>query len=337
MRHNALYFPYIALPNEAWTTLSLLYWDRLLSIVPLDHLTNPEQMSDFMRSLLADGLVDAIVPDYHINRIERFDECFIEMIEGKLQRGQSRMATSEGEQPTTRIHAAKLGQIPRFLVEVGLAKEVGWPWYAIETTTAQMFMSYIAACLGELPEIDATPVTNKVTFTLPLRPRHPSSKLNPAYKHKSRDVVLRHLLPVPGGQIKVGQLLSFKEKHGHLLPSFRAKIEAHCTGVALLPDADDRIEADKAFLVDCEQSIAEIEEVMRPAFGKVIFGSLAPLFAAGFAIQAMEPGNTATRTGAALLFAGTAYQALANIQGSRAIKNRPLAYIAHARAAFPAS
>lgn len=62
MRNNALYFPYISVPDEKWTIKTLLYWDKLSSIVPMDYIGEPEQLSPFMRELVHGNLVEQIFP-----------------------------------------------------------------------------------------------------------------------------------------------------------------------------------------------------------------------------------------------------------------------------------
>ncbi len=333
MRSNALYFPYIALPNDQWTARSLLYWDKLSSIVPMDYLHRPEQMSGFMRALLTEGLVEPVIPAEHVYRVGRFNDAFIELVEHRLRRDQQRLVESFNAGATTRIHAEKLGEIPRFLVEQGLAKQVNRAWYDVEVSMANQFMSYLATCLGAIPEVGATPVTNKAVFVLALRPLRRQSE-QPLHQYKSRAVVLEHLLPTPQEPVHVDKLLRFKREHGHLLPPLRACVESHCTYVATLSDPEQRIEANKAFVFECRQSIAEIEEAMRPTLGKVVLGSLAPLFGAGFTVQGTDAGSAAAYAGASLSLAGAAYQAIASIRGSNALRNRPLAYVVHANRAF---
>lgn len=332
MRSNALYFPYIELPQDSWSTKALLYWDKLSSIVPMDHLDHPEQMSVFMRTLLTEGLVEPVIPAQFIYQVERFDTSFIELIENRLRRIHRIGSVHDAQHRTTRIHVEKLGEIPRFLVESGLAKQIDWAWYDVEESIAKQFMSYLATCLGAIPAVNATPVTDSSIFASNLRPRRLQPARQPLHQHKSRDVILRHLLPTPVSPVGIDELLNFKQRHGHLLPPLRASVEDHCMQVAMLQDANDRIEANEAFLLDSKQKIAEIEDAMRPTFGKVVFGSLAPLFGAGLAIQATDPGNKVGYAGAALSLSGAIYQAISSIRGSRrAVENRPLAYIAHAR------
>jgi hypothetical protein len=335
MRSNALYFPYIEPPHDAWATRALLYWDKLSSIVPLDHMHCPDQMSERMRKLLDEGLVEPLSPGQFVHGIPKFDECFVDLVEKRVLRQRHSVQRAAAPAPTTLVHAEKLGRVPEFLVEAGLARQVNWAWYEVDSVVANQFMSYLAMCLGAIPEVDAVPVTDKAIFASMLRPRSRQMAGHALHQHKAREVVLRSLLPAPAEPVDIDQLLLFKRRHGHLLPPLRTKVEAHCTRVAALLDAEDRIEANEAFIQDCQQQIAEIEAAMRPSFGKVVLGTLAPLFGAGLSLRSTDPGNQAAYAGAALSLFGAAYQAIASIHGSRAaVANRPLAYVAHARRAL---
>lgn len=334
MRSNALFFPYIALPNAAWTVKSLLYWDKLSSIVPLDYLDRPEQMSGFMRELLREGLVEPVTPGRYIPQIPRFDESFIKLVEHLLHR---RSQLNVPTRRMSRIHAEKLGAIPEFLVASRLARQIDWNWYEVESTIANMFMVYLAACLGAIPEVDATPVTNQLAFARYLQPHLGQMGRHTARRHEARDAVLDNLLPAPTGLVDVATLLRFKRRHGSRLQRFRKAVEAHCTRVAQLRDVTDRAEANEAFLQDCEQRIAEIRESMQRTFGQVVLGSLVPLVGAGLTVKATDIGNVTAYAGSALTLAGAAYCAIASIRRPRAIQDHPLAYIAHARQTFGAA
>ena len=123
MSNKALYFPYIEVPNTSWTTQAILYWDKLASIVPMDHLHAPEQMDEVTRNLMSEGLVEPIVPGMYIGAAERFSECFIEFVEQRLRRGQMYTLDEGSFRPTVRMHAEKMGEIPDFLIEAGLARQ----------------------------------------------------------------------------------------------------------------------------------------------------------------------------------------------------------------------
>jgi hypothetical protein len=74
---------------------------------------------------------------------------------------------------------------------------------------------------------------------------------------------------------------------------------------------------------------------MKPRFGQVVFGSLAPLFGAGLQLRSAELGNEVAYAGAALSLVGASYMAIASFRDARGrIEPRSLTSIAHARRAL---
>lgn len=331
MPNNALYFPYINVPSTSWTTQAILYWDKLATIVPMDHLDRPEQMDVLTRELLSEGLVEPIVPGMYLYEAQRFDECFIEFVEKRVQFNRSRSIDPTTTSQVTRIHAEKMGQIPDYLVEKGLAKRLDHAWYEIETPLANQFMAYLATVLGAIPEVNATPITDKAQFAVALRSRRPVTKRDETLNSfKAREVILKSLLPIPDGPVDVNKLIMFKNRHGHLLQALRTKIEAHCALVTLMPEPAARAVLTEAFINDCNDNVAEIVAAMQPTFAKVTLGSLTPLFGAGASIQAAD--SAITFAGAAMSLVGAAFSAISSIHGLRMAQEvKPLAYIAHVR------
>jgi hypothetical protein len=63
MTDKLLYFPYINLPNTDWTVRTLLYYEKVGSIVPDDFFYAPEKNYDpFMLELVKQELVFPINP-----------------------------------------------------------------------------------------------------------------------------------------------------------------------------------------------------------------------------------------------------------------------------------
>ncbi len=336
MSQSALYFPYINVPSTSWTTQAILYWDKLASIVPSDHLYNPDQMEPLTRSLLSEGLVEPVMPGALIQQAKNFDVCFMEYVEKRLLPNalhRRKYAKHDAAIQSTRIHAEKMGRIPDYLVELGLARRINWAWFDVDTVVANHFMAYLATVLGALPTVRATPITNNLVFSSMLgAPRSAHRSDRSLHTSKARQVILKALLPVPDGPIDADQLVRFKQRHGALLPQLRSKIEAHCGLVSLQPDPEARAAMTSSFIQECQDQVSEIEAAMRPAFGKVAYGSLAPLFGAGLTMKATDQGNAIAYAGAALSLVGAAYLAIASIRDPRrAAEARPLAYIAHAR------
>jgi len=112
MRNNALYFPYISLPKEEWTIKTLLYWDKLSSIVPMDHIDAPEQLTPFMRKLVSNDLVDQVFPGPLLHKVESFEQSFIRFLKPKVEFYRShplRPFSVAGRR--NRVHVEKLGKI----------------------------------------------------------------------------------------------------------------------------------------------------------------------------------------------------------------------------------
>lgn len=337
MRDNALYFPYISVPKDRWTIKTLLYWDKLSSIVPMDHIDNPQQLTPFMQTLVQEELVQQVFPAHYLYEIPDFENCFIELINHRITRmqkipSQKARIHTEKIHPRSTIHAEKLGEIPEFLIENGLAERVNWAWYEVETWVANLFMAYLASCLGSLDRINAAPVTNQAAFSRMfgnLTPRF--RKANATHHNKARDVILRSLLPVPDETVTLDELLQFKEDHGHLLPALRRSIESHCSIIAMLPNAEDRVASTEEFIAKSKYSVEQITDAMKPTWSQISFGSIAPLFGAGLTLHATPVSNEVAYAGSAFTLAASAYQAISSVRGNRERELRkPLAYIAHA-------
>lgn len=270
MRDNALYFPYISVPNEKWTIKTLLYWDRLSSIVPMEYIDAPDQLSPFMRLLVQENLVEQIFPAQHLYQIKDFETCFITMVEHRTKNNHSfannkTMMHHEKINSRTLIHAEKMGNIPDFLIDSGLASRTDrWAWFEVDTRIANLFMAYLASCLGAL----AAPVTNQVRFSSIITPPSFSADSNRVHHHKARDVILHSLLPTPDERVSLDQLLKFKSDYGHLLPLLRRKIEAHCASIANMPNGNDRLNLTEQFISECMDDVNEITEAMKPTWKK---------------------------------------------------------------------
>jgi hypothetical protein len=216
MRDNALFFPYISVPNDKWTIKTLLYWDKLSSIVPMDHIDNPQQLTPFMQNLVQEELVQQVFPAHHLYEIPDFEKCFIRLIEHRLKRArrtdnQKSNIHAEKLHRRSTIHAEKLGEIPDFLIENGLANRLNWAWYEVESWVANLFMAYLASCLGALERVNAAPVTNQASFSRMFGNLTPKfRRTNAVHHNKARDVILRSLLPVPGDAVTLNELLRFK-------------------------------------------------------------------------------------------------------------------------------
>lgn len=333
MPNNALYFPNISVPSSAWTAQAVLYWDRLSSIVPLHHLDNPETLSPDTRILMTEGLIEPVMPGMHLYQVRRFDETFIRYIQEKISNDRVTRRAVGDNRPMARVHAEKLGEIPDFLVGVGLARRLDWAWYEIEESVAGDFMTYLATVLCALPEIDATPITDRLMVAQPLglvpTAEYANSNL---HTNKARQVILQALLPIPAGPLNIRKLVEFKRRHGHLLPRLRSKIELHCCRIAAYESHEQRLVETKAFISDSLDEINEITAAMQLSFARVALGKISPLLGAGLALgYSADPNSLGAVAGGALSLTGTIYEVISSIRGRQSQEAKPLAYFAHGR------
>lgn len=310
--------------------MAVLYWDKLASILPMDYMYEPEKLGPHMQALLAEGLVEPVIPGQYLHQIPDFDKTFIDRVEARERRMRSpRSRLIE----TVSIHAEKLGQIPDFLVSAGLARMVDYGWYEVELHVGYQFMAYLAVCLGAIPEVNAVAVTDRSRYFVPPRVQRPTNQhVETIHTEKARRAILQALLPMPAGPLDLGAILKFKARYGHLLPALRTKIEVHSRHLGSLTSAEERLDATELFIRESKLQIDEIAAAMQPSFNKVVYGALMPLFAAGIAWQATNVENGTAFTAGGLAFGGAAYQALSSMKGNSSVsRGQPLAYLARAK------
>lgn len=324
MRSNALYFPFIDIPHSNWMIRTLLYWDRVSSIVPLEYVVKPDNHSDFMRGMLEAELVEQVFPSHYLWQVPGFEETFIQYLEAKLP-----MLRNERPDPRnlSKVHVEKMGHLPDWLLRNNLAKRDGYSWLIMSDSIAGPFMAYLANVLGSIEEVNAAPLTDNKY----LSSYYKIYENNHRNRSEPRDYILEQLLPYPDENISLDSLLRFKQDHGHLLPRLREKIERYSSELCLIQDKELRKARADNIVSDCREDIREIHENMSLSWDKIAYGSIFPLVGTGGALYTMDPAQNAIATAAAgFAFLAASYQAIANIPIEQTAEYKPLAYLAFA-------
>lgn len=350
MRPNALYFPYIDVPTNRWTTQAILYWDRLKSIVPFEQLHDRSNTSPLTNALVDAQLLDCVAPALMLHQVDRFDRRFMEHLEA-LPAAQLRSLSRfrDGQSPGSRLHVEKLGHLYDYFVDRGFARETGnYPWLEVHPEVGRQFMFYLAGVLAALPEINATAMTDRVRHVV-----GPTARIErlqgldeDVHAHKARQVLLRALLPVPDEVPDVKKLLRFKEKHHDKLPRARQFVERMVQEIAMQPSNELRIHSTIALAQEAEEQVADIRAAMKVDWAKVASVQLAPVV--GNLVQAgattalayydRSPLNVTAASGAAISLVGSIRQAIDSVQAPRtAAHKQPLAYVALARTFYRSS
>ncbi len=341
MAHEVLYFPYISVPQDAWFTRVLLYWDKVGSIVPAPYVRQPGQLSPYMQDLLAADLVAPVVPEHHDGPLYRPMECFLQFLdEERSQDGTtekplglhsaSRGAADAGT--VFQIHRGKLGDlVAEGLLERGLARRVeGADWYEVESRTAAHFMAFLAATLGARVAMD--PITDSAAHLAAFSAGPGASDTPAALLQEMRASVLEEMLPAPAERVRVSDLAEFRERHGDLLSKFRREIENRLVDLALVQEDWARSKKLDLYKEELKEATLEIQARMHERkWRNVVFGTVCGLIAA--AIPGARAAITGDLTGVGLqvpAFIAAVYRGIAELRPTRDL-NSPLAYAALAQ------
>jgi len=278
---NALYFPFISVPESSWFTRILLYWDKVGSIIPFEFVKAPERLSKYTRDLLTDELLIQVHPGQYVWQAPRFREAFVEFIESLPLHNIRQRRASLRNHETFRVHTEKMQEIADYLVAARLAEKVDWSWCDVEKKTADEFMGYLAALLGKIEGVESTPVTDTSANLEPFLLASQSVGRVEARIAPLRRIVLEQLLPVPEHPVSSATLRSFKQRHGQQLRRFRYSIEQEIADIADMSDADLQKHRLEAFVAENKAEMQEIAaHLSEGSLGDIVFSRICAVVAA---------------------------------------------------------
>jgi len=332
MTNKVLYFPYIRVPENAWFTQVLLYWDQVGSIIPSEFVAHSNKLGNYMKELIQAELVKPVHPGDYIHEIPNFEEAFLNLIENNptIEKRKGN-ALENGE--TFRIHIEKFSPLIFDLCDMGLAKHAGYPWYEVESLTADLYMTYLASVLGKSINLQMEPITDRVN-SLTVYSKLPGNISSTANHLSSlRMGVLESILPVPAEGITVEELANFKKRHFDLLTRFRRYVESSLIDIALISDVNLKDEKIRIFKEELEDQLNTIQALMHERkWPKIILGTVAaamPL--AGTLITGFLPLALLDLPPLAVAIRSAFGEAK---KGNKEILESPLAYVAMTQEKF---
>lgn len=263
-----IYYPFINLPQKAWTYRQLLYYDHISTIVPIEYMEDPVMYPAYMQELIREGLV---IPqnfsyDYGLQN-ELYVQFFRYLKSNNLSSRRAAFSMSSqfalpdcaqiydtkfrskesligGQIYKSKFGSAILGELQR----LDLAKQKDNGIYAVEKKTAFELMQFLTSLIGD--RIQAYPTTD----VLPNFGTKSIEEIIIRNRNEKRDVILKKIMPLPK-DIDFGRLMRFKERHHDLLHRFRVEIESIvlneeiCIDSARFENAIDRIEGQRDEIV----------------------------------------------------------------------------------------
>jgi hypothetical protein len=310
MANSLLYFPYIDLPQSDWTIRSLLYYEKIGSIVPSDYFSEPEKNYDpFMLDLVKRELVIPINPLEILGDNDTLTEPFLNFLLaeekaifllGALNEGTGKLTSLRQTYHSSpaRVNSQKFNANLLYrLTKLGLAKHSNGNWYDVEHVTANYLIAFLASVLAN--KLGMIPVTDK-PFSHEFLQQFKRIGIN--YDAK-RNKILQELIPFPQ-EIDLTKLQKFKEKHHDLLKRFINVVEQ----IALNPNFDNETlfnEKVKELKFEKKALTAKMNE---SKFGAIFFGTACGIFGALQGLTVSE--TTGAFVGGLPGFASAIYAAL---------------------------
>jgi len=312
MANNALYFPYIDLPKNRFTSTALLYWDKVITIAPryTQYELKPENHNDL---LIRERAIEQIHPEDYSLRYPNFGRNFIKLIDDlELQRIYSKKggwaAMPKARKTASKIHTGKVltPDLYNMLGDRGLLIDTPGKWLMIEPITADLFMYYLALCLAQENTLECFPISDE-----PFNP----ARLNPApsthttKKDDTRFYILDRLLPTSVELLGVEQILEIRANHHEIRSNFRKDIETFVNDeLSHIPDPRERAAQIDNFIIRKREEIAVIQRQLQSYSGKKLsrigWAALGFASAALAAVDLLHGGHFSSLTAAGLGTAG---------------------------------
>jgi len=314
-----LYYPYINIPDSIWTSRALLYWDNVGVIVPEEFIRYPDKLEPHMQDLVKAQLVDQVIPLNFTENLPNFKKGFEQILKSPKFDRNSKHRNFVSHR-YSRIHVEKFNnEIMQNLHDMGLARFDKWPWWNVETETANILMTYLASVISIMDE--RSPVTDTINEVIPT---DLVSEARTDERMELRNRLLNDILPLPT-KIEVSDLEKIKGKYKNELTRFRNNIEKIILDLTQFEDTtdfEDRYKLQLKEIKDSREFIAD--KLSEPRFGKIVFGTLCSLSATGIAI-AQTPHEQIYWTIPSIL---TAVYSAVDSHRRRDIWEQPLSYLA---------
>lgn len=290
----ALYFPFINVPSTAWWTRTLLYWDRVGTIVPHSYWHDPDKLGEYTLELIHEGVVDQFRPEWAGYALrDNFGAFLRRLTSEEIDDRRRRLRNAE----VVFVHRDKWLMYESGLHDIrrmGLAAEDGEfsrrgaEWVAVEQTTANEFMAALTLALCQeaargnehadrgfglpgtwVPTTDRLEAVRAILAGLePSKPSDGDRRVNLRVRGEMaaaevRSELLSDLLPAPAEPLPIDQVLAFRRKHGSLLPDLRRHLESRIDEALAIDDEVLRFRLLDRVRDELEDQIAEAEAHLR--------------------------------------------------------------------------
>lgn len=320
-KNIALYYPTINISSQDWINKSILYWDKISSIVPESDF---DYLLPHLKDLRDRGLYVETNPSelIHHESCKAFDKEFKEQITGKiLNKKLSKKAflIHKTKMSNSMVHINKVSNgLFDWLEQNSLARterDYNGEWYVFEERTALIYMSLLSKYLSLL-KTGLVPSTDKLIYQKLGFSPGPSSKGN----IDCLRIKLRDILPAPV-DVSTDKIIKFKEKHEDEFNNFLNDINEYSLSFRTASAKDEL----KAILAQYNSVIIsekkKLAKTLKENNISSIFGSLNTIIGSGSGYMFGLLAGTLTTLPAGVISAAGAALGGATALGALTVRN----------------
>ena len=291
---GVIYYPYIRVPDSAWFSRAVLYWDSVATIVPDRWVANPEKLEPYTRELVQREIVMQLLPSYaDLTRLAHRFTGYVSHLDPNAL-AKRRQDFTDGA--TELIHTDKgVAEAFLHLQHQHLCSRAG-EWWRVERATAADYMAALALALS-LPGHDIihhdgaifpdtvvrrVPITDELHSLLPLlggTSDEEDSALNERAEGQAiigrvQMIVLKNLFPAPVAAIPLADLDRFRRRHAALLPAFRREVEGRVDEIFKLENRWEQRRVLDRLESELNEAIEQVESYMSESrLGRIVRSS----------------------------------------------------------------
>lgn len=282
---GVVYYPYIRVPESAWFSRALLYWDSVATIVPGEWIETPDQLGPYTLELVQRELLVQLLPTYADLRglAVRFTHYINQLSEVELAKRQDDLYDGLAEL----VHEEKgTDELFRHLADLRLCS-FAEGWWRVELRTAADYMAALALALStpghqtrpvrgdqriphRLDDVRRVPITDQPHSLIPLlgnTVQATESELRARAEGQAtvgiiQMMVLEKLFPAPAVAVAPHDLEEFKRRRGDLLLTFRREVEERVDAIYRLNTDWEKQRALDRLESDFEDAIEQVEAYM---------------------------------------------------------------------------
>jgi len=273
-KRTILYYPTITIPTSDWLRRSLLYWDEIGSIVPMDYeeRTLIPYSSD-IQYLKGEGIFRPFRPTdlaSHGEKVQELQKELISIIESR--QFQNLLPRREMRSLRSRVHRDKVsGNIVNYLEHWGLAQrdKDNSEWISFEHHTALLYMGILAKYLADEDSMATVPGTDLQEYeNLIFKAMLPSD----GFACVSTNYL--NVVPVPREDVRLSDIIEFKRKRQSELLEFRQQLNEFHKNLRACQSKSDANDVAATFSEKITKEINNLKAVMDDSRLATIVGSL---------------------------------------------------------------